>query len=93
MNIVSLMETQDDELRLYVKRGIDIVLSGLLLVVLSPILLIMAILVKLSSKGPVLYEWNVVGINKKPFKSWKIRTMIFNTVDYDEGGSPWTNCR
>ena len=78
MNIVSLMETQDDELRLYVKRGIDIVLSGLLLVVLSPILLIMAILVKLSSKGPVLYEWNVVGINKKPFKSWKIRTMIVN---------------
>ena len=89
MNIVSLMETQDDELKLYVKRVIDIVLSGLLLVVLSPILLIWPSWSRLSSKGPVLYEWNVVGINKKPFKSWKIQDDD-SRRGQDEGGSSRT---
>jgi exopolysaccharide biosynthesis polyprenyl glycosylphosphotransferase len=78
MNIVSFMATQDDEIKLYVKRILDIVLSGLMLVVLSPFLLIIAILVKASSKGPIFYEWNVIGLNKKPFKSWKFRTMVPN---------------
>jgi exopolysaccharide biosynthesis polyprenyl glycosylphosphotransferase len=78
MNIVSFMATQDDEIKLYVKRILDIVLSGLMLVVLSPFLLIIAILVKASSKGSIFYEWNVIGLNKKPFKSWKFRTMVAN---------------
>ena len=78
MNIVSLMATQDDEIKLYVKRILDVVLSGLMLVVLSPLLLIIALLVKASSKGPIFYPWNVIGLNKKPFRSWKFRTMVPN---------------
>jgi lipopolysaccharide/colanic/teichoic acid biosynthesis glycosyltransferase len=54
----------------------DIVISALLLLALSPLLLVIALLVKATSKGPVLYRWNVVGLNKKPFQSWKFRTMV-----------------
>ena len=64
--------------RLFLKRIMDIVVSGLGLIVLSPLFLIIAALVKFTSPGPVFYEWRVVGFNKKPFKSWKFRTMVKN---------------
>ena len=78
MNIVSLMVTRDDELRQYIKRIMDIAVSSVMLIVLTPLLLIIAIMIKATSKGPLLYQWNVVGLNKKPFKSWKFRTMVLN---------------
>jgi len=78
MNIVSLMASTDDELRLYIKRLMDIAVSTVILIVLTPLLLIIAILIKATSKGPILYQWKVVGLNKKPFKSWKFRTMVLN---------------
>jgi exopolysaccharide biosynthesis polyprenyl glycosylphosphotransferase len=78
MNIISLMATQDDELKLYVKRFLDIVVSGILLILLSPIMLIVSILIKMTSKGPLFYRWDVIGLNKKPFRSWKFRTMVKN---------------
>jgi len=76
MSIVSLMTTTDDELRQYIKRLMDIAVSSVMLIVLTPLLLIIAILIKATSKGPVFFQWNVVGMNKKPFKSWKFRTMV-----------------
>ncbi len=78
MNIISLMATQDDELKLYIKRLLDIGISGIMLIAMTPILLTIAVLIKATSKGPLLYQWNVVGLNKKPFKSWKFRTMVLN---------------
>jgi exopolysaccharide biosynthesis polyprenyl glycosylphosphotransferase len=78
MNIISLMDTQDDELKLYVKRFLDIVVSGVLLIILSPIMLIISIMIKATSKGPLLYQWDVIGLNKKPFRSWKFRTMVLH---------------
>jgi exopolysaccharide biosynthesis polyprenyl glycosylphosphotransferase len=78
MNIISLMATQDDEFNLYIKRFLDIGISGVMMIVLSPLFLIIALLIKATSKGPLLYQWNVVGLNKKPFKSWKFRTMVLN---------------
>jgi exopolysaccharide biosynthesis polyprenyl glycosylphosphotransferase len=78
MNIISLITLPDNEFRLAVKRLMDLAGSGLLLLLLSPLFLIVALLVKATSKGPVLYRWNVVGLNKKPFRSWKFRTMIAN---------------
>lgn len=63
------------------KRGLDITVSGALLIVLSPLLLILAWLVKLTSPGPALYEWKVVGQNGRPFSSHKFRSMI---VDADQ---------
>jgi len=74
--IISFITTPDNEWKLYIKRLMDIIISGILLIILSPLFLIIVILIKVTSKGPILYQWNVVGLNKKPFKSWKFRTMI-----------------
>jgi exopolysaccharide biosynthesis polyprenyl glycosylphosphotransferase len=74
--IVSVVYPQNDELKMAVKRFMDAVLSGALIFFLTPVLLTVAAAVYLTSKGPVLYRWNVVGWNKKPFTSWKFRTMV-----------------
>jgi exopolysaccharide biosynthesis polyprenyl glycosylphosphotransferase len=59
-----------------IKRGIDLVLSAVLLVLLSPILLAIAVAVKLTSAGPALYRWQVVGQGGRPFTGYKFRTMV-----------------
>jgi exopolysaccharide biosynthesis polyprenyl glycosylphosphotransferase len=74
--IISIMQTPEEGFALLIKRIMDVTLSGLLLAVLSPLLVLIALSIKLTSKGPVFYEWHVMGLNKKPFRSWKFRTMI-----------------
>ncbi len=58
-----------------IKRGLDIAGSATLLVLLSPLFLLIALLVKLKSRGPVIYEQTRVGQNMKPFTMLKFRTM------------------
>ena len=58
------------------KKLIDIVCGSILIILFIPIYFLIAILIKLSSNGPVLYKWNVVGKNGVPFNSWKFRTMV-----------------
>ena len=58
-----------------IKRGLDIAGSAALLVLLSPLFLLIAALVKLKSRGPVIYEQTRVGQNMKPFTMLKFRTM------------------
>ena len=57
------------------KRGIDIVLSGIGLIILSPILLAAAIAVRLDSPGPALFRQTRHGFNGRPFRIYKFRTM------------------
>jgi lipopolysaccharide/colanic/teichoic acid biosynthesis glycosyltransferase len=57
------------------KRGIDIFGSGLGLVLVFPLLLFIAILIKSVSSGPVLFKQERLGHLGKPFKCWKFRTM------------------
>ncbi|MBY7144608.1 sugar transferase [Virgibacillus sp. NKC19-3] len=64
---------------LRMKRIIDIVLSLLGLIVLSPVFLILIIGIKLDSKGPVLFKQKRVGINKTHFSLLKFRTMKIDT--------------
>ena len=59
----------------FFKRLIDIVLSAMALIVLSPVLLVLAIWIKLDSKGPVLFKQKRVGKNKTLFNILKFRTM------------------
>jgi lipopolysaccharide/colanic/teichoic acid biosynthesis glycosyltransferase len=58
-----------------VKRLFDIVASALGLIVLSPLFLILAIWIKLDSKGPVFYRQVRVGLHNKDFRIFKFRTM------------------
>lgn len=70
--------------QLCIKRGLDIVLSALGMILLSPVYAIIAILIKLSSAGPVFYSQSRVGQYGKPFSIFKFRTMINNA----EQGTP-----
>jgi O-antigen biosynthesis protein WbqP len=62
-----------------IKRLIDIVLSLIGLIVLSPIFLILIVGIKLDSKGPILFKQKRVGINKTYFNILKFRTMSIDT--------------
>lgn len=68
----------------YIKRMIDIVCSGAALLVLSPILLVTAVLVRIKLGGPVIFVQERPGLNEKVFKLYKFRTM---TDAKDENGN------
>jgi len=61
-----------------VKRILDVILSFLLIVILAPVLATVALLVKLTSKGPVFFRQERIGRNKRRFLIYKFRTMVPN---------------
>jgi lipopolysaccharide/colanic/teichoic acid biosynthesis glycosyltransferase len=61
-----------------VKRMFDLVLATGALLVLAPLFAIIAIGVRLTSTGPVFYEWRVLGRHARPFVGYKFRTMVTN---------------
>lgn len=72
------------KIMLLLKRFLDFIGSLILLILLSPILIILAILIKIDSKGPVFYRQERVTTNGKIFKIFKFRTMI---QDADKRGT------
>ena len=69
-----------------IKRGLDIVISLSALVILLPVLLIIVIAIKVSSKGPAIFKQQRAGKNGFPFIFYKFRTMTINADPY--GNSP-----
>jgi lipopolysaccharide/colanic/teichoic acid biosynthesis glycosyltransferase len=67
--------------QLAVKRAMDIVLSGLAIVVLAPLLLAVALLVGVTSRGPIFYVQERVGRGGKPFRMMKFRSMYRDAHD------------
>ena len=63
----------------YIKRIIDILLSGLAIIILSPLLLILCIAIKLDSPGPIFFTQKRVGSHKTYFQIYKFRTMRTDT--------------
>src|SRR5262245_36224050 len=87
MPLVGLREGPHFGLNIVVKRAMDIVLSLLALLVLSPLLGLIAVLVKLSSPGPVFFRQERCGLNGKLFWMLKFRSM---RVDAEkETGAVW----
>ncbi|MHB8642685.1 MAG: HAD-IIIA family hydrolase [Gaiellaceae bacterium] len=62
--------------RRIVKRTLDLVLGAPAVLVLSPIFVALAVAVLFADGRPILYRWNVVGLNGRRFTGWKFRTMI-----------------
>lgn len=60
------------------KRTLDIILSFIAVIVLSPIFLIIGIAIKMDSRGPVFFAHNRIGKNGKPIHIYKFRTMVPN---------------
>jgi exopolysaccharide biosynthesis polyprenyl glycosylphosphotransferase len=61
---------------LFIKRLLDIALSVVSLILLAPLFLVVALLIKLSSRGPVFFSQERVGMNKRRFRIRKFRTMV-----------------
>lgn len=72
-------------LNLWLKRTMDIIGSLTGLIVLLPIMLVIALLIKLISKGPVFFRQARIGVNGKTFKILKFRTMIVNAENIGDG--------
>jgi len=64
-----------------VKRAFDIVASGTALLLLSPLLITVAVLVKLTSRGPILFRQERVGLHGRPFHMLKFRSMVSNAEE------------
>jgi Undecaprenyl-phosphate glucose phosphotransferase len=85
--VISLQACPLDGINLFTKRALDLALATALLVLLSPFMLIIAMLVKLNSKGPVFYKQERVSFDGTRFKIIKFRTM---QVDAEASGPGWT---
>jgi len=62
----------------YLKRFLDFVVSFLMLILLSPLLLLVSILIKIDSRGPIIFKQDRLGKNGKVFKIYKFRSMVIN---------------
>ena len=78
IDILSFIVADQPASSLIAKRAIDIVGASLSLILFAPLMIVAAVGILVSDGLPILYQWNVVGLNKKPFRSWKVRTMSRN---------------
>ena len=69
----------------YFKRVLDFLLSLIAIIILSPVLLIIAIVIKIDSKGPVFFLQERLGKDGKVFKIIKFRTMVVNAEKIGDG--------
>ncbi len=88
IKLIQLRTTPLDEpVNAMLKRGFDLFAGTLMLIVGSPLFLIIALSIKLTSKGPVFFCQERVGLNKKTFKMYKFRSMRVN----DEENTAWSS--
>jgi exopolysaccharide biosynthesis polyprenyl glycosylphosphotransferase len=80
----------NSRINLKLKRFIDILTSSLLLLCLSPLMLVTCILIKLDSPGPIFYSQFRSGLNGRPFKVYKFRSMY---QDAEKRGAQWAKER
>ncbi|UCH12942.1 MAG: sugar transferase [Candidatus Omnitrophota bacterium] len=72
-------------IQLGIKHIIDFLISFVVLIILLPVFIVIALLIKLSSKGPVFFTAERVGKNNKIFKAYKFRTMVDNAINMGMG--------
>ncbi|MGG7142767.1 sugar transferase [Clostridium nigeriense] len=84
VNINSAVEKEDRLIYSLLKRLIDIIGALFGLILLSPILIIVGFLIKLESKGPIIFAQKRVGLNGKEFKMYKFRSMVANAEEIKE---------
>ncbi|EPU1425168.1 undecaprenyl-phosphate glucose phosphotransferase, partial [Klebsiella pneumoniae] len=74
--VVPLFDTPLNGINSVLKRLEDIVLSLIILILISPVLIVIACIVKYSSKGPILFRQTRYGMDGKSIQVWKFRTMV-----------------
>ena len=73
--VLHLIDEAPIEFRRVVKRGVDVIFSALFLLVISPLMLLLAVAVKLSSPGPIFYRQERMSLNGHTFDMLKFRSM------------------
>ena len=73
---LSIGHARRNDWALLLKRGFDIVLAAAAMIVLAPFLLVIAVLLKLSSPGPIIFRQRRVGLHGRKFTMFKFRTMV-----------------
>lgn len=77
-----------DPFRAFCKRGVDIFGALVGIILFSPVMLVTAILIRISSKGPIIFSQERVGLHNKPFKMYKFRSMVEQKPEDEQHG--WT---
>jgi exopolysaccharide biosynthesis polyprenyl glycosylphosphotransferase len=65
----------------FAKRLTDVFLAGVGLVILAPVMLVISLMIRSSSSGPVLFAQTRIGLNGRQFRMWKFRTMVSNAEE------------
>lgn len=73
--LLTFETTVAKEWQLFIKRAIDMVISGVGIIILSPLFMVVAILIKITSPGPVFFIQKRLGLNGRKFLVYKFRTM------------------
>lgn len=84
-SLVRITEFHMSDAELCIKRAFDVVSSFVALILMSPFLALIALQVRISSKGPVIYKQQRIGLYGRPFYIYKFRTMIDSA---EENGIP-----
>jgi exopolysaccharide biosynthesis polyprenyl glycosylphosphotransferase len=78
VGVITLHDESWSERASMIKRIVDVAISSFALILLSPVLLTIAVLIKLTSPGPVFFCQTRLGYGKRPFQIFKFRTMVQN---------------
>ncbi|MFN4318383.1 undecaprenyl-phosphate glucose phosphotransferase [Acinetobacter parvus] len=79
--LISIFDTPMLGASAFIKRVEDIILASFILILISPLLFVLALAVKLTSKGPVIFKQRRYGIDGKPIAVWKFRSMTVTEDD------------
>lgn len=82
--VMTLFERPISGIDHIVKKVEDIFIAGLGLLLISPLLLIIAVAIKLDSKGPIFFRQEREGFNNKRFRIWKFRSMYHDHSEFDQ---------
>jgi Undecaprenyl-phosphate glucose phosphotransferase len=84
---INLSETPLEGWSRFVKRGFDLIVASVAFVVFSPVMLLVALIIKLEDRGPVFYRQERMGLDGKPFDIFKFRSMHVGAEN--ESGAKW----
>lgn len=76
MPLLTFAAAPHDEVKLFLKRIIDVAVAGAALLLLSPVLLTVALLIRLTSRGPVIFRQERLGLSGRRFTVYKFRSMV-----------------
>jgi exopolysaccharide biosynthesis polyprenyl glycosylphosphotransferase len=82
--LLTFAATPHDEIRLFVKRITDVTLAAAALVILSPLMIAIALAIRLTSRGPAIFRQIRCGLNGRRFTFYKFRSMVENAEELQD---------